>query len=50
MRPTEAPDGVIAIEMAEAGEFDPILMDLQMPRLDGDEAAARIRDGNGPSA
>jgi signal transduction histidine kinase/DNA-binding response OmpR family regulator len=50
MRPTEAADGVIAVELAEAEEFDLILMDLQMPRLDGDEAVARIRGGGGPSA
>lgn len=50
MLPTEAADGMIAVELAEATEFDLILMDLQMPRLDGDEAAARIRRGNGPSA
>ncbi len=50
MLPTEAADGEIAVELAEAEEFDLILMDLQMPRLDGDEAAARIRGGGGPSA
>jgi signal transduction histidine kinase/DNA-binding response OmpR family regulator len=50
MLPTEAADGEIAVELAEAEEFDLILMDLQMPRLDGDEAAARIRRGGGPSA
>lgn len=50
MLPTEAADGDIAVELAETGEFDLILMDLQMQRLDGDEAAARIRSGDGPSA
>ena len=50
MLPTEAADGEIAVELAETEEFDLILMDLQMPRLDGDEAAARIRGGGGPSA
>jgi len=47
---TEVADGATAIELAEAEEFDLILMDLQMQRLDGDEAAARIRGGDGPSA
>ncbi len=50
MLPTEAADGQIAVELAEAEEFDLILMDMQMPHLDGDEAAARIRGGGGPSA
>ncbi len=50
MRTTEAEDGAVAIELAEAQAFDLILMDLQMPRLDGDEAVARIRKGSGPSA
>jgi len=50
MLPTEAADGEIAVELAETETFDLILMDLQMPRLDGDKAAARIRLGGGPSA
>jgi CheY-like chemotaxis protein len=50
MFPTEAADGMIAVELAAAGKFDLILMDLQMPRLDGDEAASRIRRGDGLSA
>lgn len=48
--PTEAADGIIAVELAAAEKFDLILMDLQMPRLDGDEAASRIRRGDGLSA
>jgi two-component system, chemotaxis family, CheB/CheR fusion protein len=50
MQPTEAADGLIAVDLAEAEEFDLILMDLQMPRLDGDKAAARIRHGTGRSS
>jgi CheY-like chemotaxis protein len=50
MLPTEAADGIVAVDLAEAEAFDLILMDLKMPRLDGDEAASRIRSGNGPSA
>ncbi|MGO4917753.1 CheR family methyltransferase [Pseudogemmobacter sp. W21_MBD1_M6] len=50
MLPTEAADGEIAVTLAEAEEFDMILMDLKMPRLDGDMAADRIRRGGGPSA
>jgi len=39
----EAVDGQQAVEMFQAGEFDLILMDLQMPRLDGYQTSQQIR-------
>lgn len=48
--PTEAIDGLDAVALAETQAFDLILMDQNMPHLDGTAAAARIRQGNGPSA
>ena len=44
---TEAPDGDEAVAAAETREFDVILMDLRMPRVDGRTATARIREGGG---
>ncbi|HYC03426.1 MAG TPA: ATP-binding protein [Azospirillaceae bacterium] len=42
-------NGLLAVEAALTGGFDLILMDLQMPEMDGEAAAQRIR-GSGTAA
>lgn len=45
-----AEDGALAVEAAGAARYDLILMDLQMPVMDGLAAARAIRAGEGPNA
>jgi len=43
---TTAGDGLEALEILRSVAFDVVLMDLQMPRMNGSEAVQEIRSGN----
>ena len=41
--PTEAADGAAALELAENGSFDAVLLDIMMPELDGFSVCRALR-------
>ena len=48
-RVTEAADGAAALTAASQKRFDLILLDIEMPQMNGLEVCRRIRAGQGPN-
>ena len=42
---TVATDGVTGLDLASSGEFDLMVLDIGLPRMDGFEVLTRLRDG-----
>jgi DNA-binding NarL/FixJ family response regulator len=45
----EAPDGMSAITQAQALNPDVVLLDVNLPDIDGFDVASRLTNGNGPT-
>lgn len=45
-----APNGRVVVDKSAVSKFDLILMDMQMPELDGPDATREIRSGSGPNS
>jgi CheY-like chemotaxis protein len=47
--PQPVDDGLDALEMARSGDFDLILLEVMLPRMDGFEICRRLRAANIPT-